>query len=328
MLALENPKEKQPVLFPAVNQNGDSLFGPHFGLRNQPFVSNMDRNRFFEHESALEVLNTLQYALRSGEGVTKITGESGTGKTYLVSNLLSTMTSEFFVIKILNPSASPKTLLQSILDELCVEYDQNLNNQQLMKLIFATLCVYYANFKAPVVISVDNAERLSVSCLAAIASLNNLETQHRKLIQTVLIGTQELDEKLRHQSLSGLRQRISFNAELKALSKKQTLSYIKERVEFLGEEKSDLFTRGALSTAYKYTRGIPRLVNLVCYKAMMLAYGEGKLQVCKKHVSLAAEDTQQIRDVEEHTFPRWGYLPFFLAFVGIFSLVVAKIIVG
>lgn len=326
MLALENKANSKALVFPEVSRNATSLFAPHFDLHQQPFTSNMDRRQYFSHESAMEVINTLQYALRSGEGITKVIGESGTGKTYLTANLLAAMSNDFHVIKLLYPAGSSQSLLKTILDEMCISYHEDMNNQQLTKLILAALCDYYARYEHPVVLVIDNAERMPLAALATLSTLNNLETQYRKLLQTILIGTPELDEKLSHGSLDSLRQRIGFVAELKALTREQTLAYVDERVKLSQNEVYKLFADDALTSLYKYSRGLPRLINLISYKAMMLAYGQGLKVISRKHVVLAAKDTQQVKDYLSLRFPLWGYIPFTLAFIGCVALVFIKFV--
>jgi len=316
MLALENRFEDKQLAFPASSQHISAQFAPHFGLRQQPFISNLDRRYFFSHESAVELINTLQYAIKSGEGITKITGESGIGKTFLTANLLSTMHDSFFVIKILNPAGTPRSLLKAILDEMCSDYRDEANDQQLTKLVLAALCAFYAKFNTPVVLSIDNAERLPIETLATLATLNNLETQHRKLMQTILIGSTELDKKLKHHSLTSLRQRISFSAELKPLNREETIDYIKDRARISGNYNNELFSKKALNAIYRKSRGVPLLINIISHKGMMLAYGEGKLQVDRSHIMYAAKDTQQVSEYGTWKTTVAVHLPLIIALTG------------
>ena len=326
MLALENRFDNRELVFPASSQHISAQFAPHFGLRQQPFISNLDRRYFFSHESAVEVINTLQYAIKSGEGITKITGISGIGKTFLTANLLSTMHDSFFVIKILNPAGSPQSLLKAILDEMCSDYRDDANDQQLTKLVLAALCAFYAKFNTPVVLSIDNAERLPIETLATLSTLNNLETQHRKLMQTILIGSNELDKKLKHPSLTSLRRRISFSAELKPLNREETINYIKDRTRISGNFNSELFSAKALKAIYKMSRGVPLLINIISHKGMMLAYGEGAHQVDRAHIMYAAKDTQQVSEYKRWKAPIAVYLPFVLALIASMVLIAIRYI--
>ena len=323
MLVMDESKSR--LAFPQTRNRTNGLFAPHFGLRKLPFTSSLDRRWYFPHESALEVINTLQYAMRTGEGITKIIGESGSGKTYVVSNLLSTMSEEFFVIKVLDPAVSPRSLLKSILDEMCIEYSNELSNQQLIKAILSSLCEFYSRAQTPVIICIDNAERMPIATLVTVSILNNLETQHRKLLQTILIGTSELDRTLERPALKSLHQKISFSAEMRNLKKDELREYIKDRVRKSGDDNVELFSQDAIDALYKVSYGVPRLVNLLSYKSMMLAYGQGMLQVNKTHVYMAAEDTRQIKDVQQHKFPVWGYIPFVFSFAGLIALLVYKV---
>ena len=321
MLALENRLDNRGLVFPASSQHISAHFAPHFGLRQQPFISNLDRRYFFSHESAVEVINTLQYALKSGEGITKITGISGIGKTFLTANLLSTLHESFFVIKILNPAGSPQTLLKAILDEMCSDYRDDANDQQLTKLVLAALCAFYAKFNTPVVLSIDNAERLPIETLATLSTLNNLETQHRKLMQTILIGSNELDKKLKHPSLTSLHRRISFSAELKPLNREETINYIKDRTQISGNYNSELFSTRALNSIYKISRGVPLLINIISHKGMMLAYGEGAYQINTAHIKYAAKDTHQVANYKTWKAPKSAFLPLIISLAASMALI-------
>lgn len=319
MLAVQTKQEAN--IFPDVGSDANALFVPHFGLTRQPFSSTLDKRQLYGYESCYEVINTLQYALRSGEGITKITGPSGSGKTFITTNVLASMGDEFLVVKIPNPTGNFESLLRSVLDEMCIEYHENLDSQQLLRLVNASLYYFYAQYKQPVILSIDNAERMPLETLAALSFINNLETQYRKLVQIVLVGSSELEQKLSHPSLHALSQRISFTAQLKPMNQKETIGYVRHRLHLSGADVDHLFPKKTIKTLYKASRGLPRLVNLLSYKAMMLAYGMGVSQVTRKHIRFAESDTI-IESKKQWLHKTSKYVPVGLFLVGISALVI------
>ena len=151
---------------------------------------------------------------------------------------------------------------------------------------------------------------MPVQTLESLRLLTNLETEKRKLIQVVLFGQPELDTLLDHPSVRQLKQRITYSYQLLPLNKVACMTYIRHRLTIAGYLENKLFTRRAFDMVYKQSKGVPRLINILCHKALISAYGEGKKQVTHKHVMAAARDMEQPKKhsgswFKESFFSRW-----------------------
>ena len=255
-----------------------------------PFGITPDTSFAFACNAHQEALNTLLVAVKSGEGFLKITGEVGTGKTLLCRRFLATLDQNHVSAYIPNPYLEPRTLLFALAEELGVALPRDSDQYQLMKELTRAL-LNFARQGKTVVLCMDEAQAMPVETLEALRLLTNLETEKRKLIQVVLFGQPELDEKLEHQSIRQLRQRITFQYRLKALGRDEVDLYISHRLRVAGYRGNRLFTRPATRLAHRFSNGVPRLINIMAHKAMLLAYGEGVQQVLPVHVRMAAADT-------------------------------------
>jgi MSHA biogenesis protein MshM len=266
------------------------MYTAHFGLRELPFGITPDTSFFFGAPHSQEALNTLLVAARSGEGFIKITGEVGTGKTLLCRKFMATLGPEFVTAYIPNPYLEPRTLMLALADELEVGYDKDADQHQVLKAITHRL-LQLAGEDKRVLLCLDEAQAMPVETLEALRLLTNLETEKRKLLQIVLFGQPELNRKLELQSIRQLAQRITFHYHLGPLSRDDLDYYVAHRLRVAGYDGARLFSRGAVSRLYAASGGVPRLVNILAHKAMMLCYGQGRQQVARTHVSLAARDT-------------------------------------
>ncbi|MYN07889.1 ExeA family protein [Pseudoduganella aquatica] len=266
------------------------MYKSHFGLREVPFSITPDTSFFFTSPHSQEALNTLLVAARSGEGFIKITGEVGTGKTLLCRKFMATLGEEFVTAYIPNPYLEPRTLMLALADELEITLERDVDQHQLLKSINYRLLELAGQGKQ-VVLCLDEAQAIPVESLEALRLLTNLETEKRKLLQIVLFGQPELNAHLESPTIRQLAQRITFHYHLGALSKDDLDYYLAHRLRIAGYAGGRLFARGAVRKLYLATGGIPRLVNIMSHKALMLAYGEGRQQVEKRHVVLAASDT-------------------------------------
>lgn len=266
------------------------MYTDHFGLRELPFGITPDTSFFFSSPRAQEALNTLLVAARNGEGFIKITGEVGTGKTLLCRKFMATLDEEFVTAYIPNPYLEPRTLMMALADELEVTLEKDVDQHQLLKSITNRL-LELAGEGRRVLLCLDEAQAIPVESLEALRLLTNLETEKRKLLQIVLFGQPELDRHLALDSIRQLAQRITFHYHLGPLSRDDLDFYVAHRLRVAGFAGSRLFARGAVSTLFKASGGVPRLVNIMSHKALMLAYGQGKQQVGARHVRDAARDT-------------------------------------
>jgi len=270
------------------------MYKSHFGLQEQPFGITPDTSFAYACASHQEALNTLLVAVKNGEGFIKITGEVGTGKTLLCRRFLATLDDTFVSAYIPNPYLEPRTLLLALAGELGVELSPEADQHHLIKGLTQALLQFAAQNKS-VVLCLDEAQAMPLESLEALRLLTNLETEKRKLLQVVLFGQPELDEKLSQKSVRQLRQRITFQYHLDALGGEELDYYLAHRLRVAGYVGNRLFTTRAVATLHRATGGIPRLVNVLSHKAMMLAFGEGLAQVLPHHVRAAASDTPSIQ---------------------------------
>jgi MSHA biogenesis protein MshM len=266
------------------------MYTDHFGLRELPFGITPDTSYFFSSPRSQEALNTLLVAVRNGEGFIKITGEVGTGKTLLCRKFMDMLGDDFVTAYIPNPYLEPRTLMLALADELELRLEKDVDQHQMLKSITQRL-VDLAQQGKRVVLCLDEAQAIPVESLEALRLLTNLETEKRKLLQIVLFGQPELDHNLALDSIRQLAQRITFHYHLGPLSRDDLDYYIAHRLRVAGFGGARLFSKGAVAGLFETSGGIPRLVNILAHKALMLCYGEGKQQVGKHHVANAARDT-------------------------------------
>jgi MSHA biogenesis protein MshM len=266
------------------------IYVSHFGLREPPFGITPDTSFFYACSGMQEALNTLLVAIANGEGFIKITGEVGTGKTLLCRTFLASLDESWASAYIPNPSLEPKTLLFALAEELGLALDHDLDEHRLIKALNHAL-LDFARRKKHVVVCLDEAQAMSIESLETLRLLTNLETEKRKLIQVVLFGQPELDEKLSRDSIRQLRQRISFQHQMVSLTRTETEHYLGHRLAIAGYSGDGMFTPRAVGLIHRASAGVPRLINILANKSMMLAYGEGGRKVGWRHAREAVADT-------------------------------------
>ncbi|HYC42841.1 MAG TPA: AAA family ATPase [Noviherbaspirillum sp.] len=270
------------------------MYKAHFGLRELPFGITPDTSFFFACSNYQEALNTLLIASRNGEGFIKITGEVGVGKTLLCRKFMASLDKGFVSAYIPNPLLEPRALMLALADELEIPQDRDVDQHQLLKSINHRLLVLAREGKR-VILCLDEAQAMPVETLEALRLLTNLETEKRKLLQIVMFGQPELDRKLQQEAIRQLNQRITFHYHLGPLSRDDLEFYVSHRLSVAGYTGSRLFDHGAVKALYAASAGIPRLVNILAHKALMLTFGEGKQQATARHVAAAADDTGAAR---------------------------------
>ncbi len=270
------------------------MYTAHFGLRESPFSITPDTSFFFTSPHSQEALNTLLIAARAGEGFIKITGEVGTGKTLLCRKFMASLGDDFVTAYIPNPYLEPRTLMLALADELSITLEKDVDQHHLLKSITHRLLVLAGEGKK-VLLCLDEAQAIPVESLEALRLLTNLETEKRKLLQIVLFGQPELNRKLELDVIRQLAQRITFHYHLGPLTRDEVEYYLAHRLRIAGFTGARLFSRGAVARLYKASGGIPRLVNILSHKALMLTYGQGKQQVTARHMRDAAKDTVSIK---------------------------------
>jgi MSHA biogenesis protein MshM len=266
------------------------MYQHHFGLRELPFGITPDTSFFFACSNYQQALNTLLVAAKNGEGFIKITGEVGTGKTLLCRKFMATLDDSFVTAYIPNPYLEPRTLMLALADELEIRLERDVDQYQLLKAINYRLLILAREGKRAL-LCLDEAQAMPLESLEALRLLTNLETEKRKLLQIVLFGQPELDRKLQQEAIRQLTQRITFHYHLAPLSRDDLEFYLSHRLNVAGFTGSRLFGRDAVKLLNATSGGIPRLVNILAHKSLMLTYGEGKQQVRSRHVKAAAKDT-------------------------------------
>ena len=266
------------------------IYLSHFGLREPPFGITPDTSFFYACASSQEALNTLLVAVANGEGFLKLTGEVGTGKTLLCRKFLATLDDNWVSAYVPNPNLEPRTLLLALAEEMRIKLDSGLDQHHLLKALNLAL-LDFARQKKRVVVCLDETQAMPLESLETLRLLTNLETEKRKLVQVILFGQPELDERLAHESIRQLRQRITFQHHLGTLTREETEYYLAHRLAIAGYSGEGVFAPGAVNRIYRGSRGVPRLVNILANKAMMLAYGEGSRRVTAQHARAAAADT-------------------------------------
>ena len=266
------------------------IYLSHFGLRESPFGITPDTSFFYACSSSQEALNTLLVAVANGEGFIKITGEVGTGKTLLCRKFLATLDDDWVSAYIPNPNLEPGTLLLALAEEMGVTLENGLDQHHLLKALNLAL-LDFAREKKRVVVCLDETQAMPLESLETLRLLTNLETEKRKLVQVILFGQPELDARLAHESIRQLRQRITFQHHLGTLTREETEHYLAHRLAIAGYSGDRVFAPAAVRKIYRASRGVPRLINILANKAMMLAYGEGTRKVTAGHARAATSDT-------------------------------------
>jgi general secretion pathway protein A len=276
------------------------MYTRHFTLTEKPFAITPDPRYLYLSERHADALAHLLYGINEAGGFIQLTGEVGTGKTTLVRALLERMPGHTDVAVVLNPRISPLELLQSLCQELHVEVSESSASsiKALVDLLNERLLSAHASGRR-VVIIMDEAQNLSAETLEQVRLLTNLETATRKLLQIILIGQPELRDVLGRSELRQLAQRITGRFHLAPLSRNGTAMYIKHRLRIAGST-GELFTLAALHEVHRISKGIPRVINVVCDRALLGAYTEDAHRVDAALVRRAAGEVYG-----RQFLPRW-----------------------
>ena len=273
----------------------------HFGLRELPFTLTPNTCFYLGLAPHNEALATLTTALKTGEGFIKVIGEVGTGKTLLCRKLLNEIPEHFVTAYIPNPYLKPDELRRAVAVELGVKQAQRMSVNLLTQRIQTRLLELHQQGHS-VVLILDEAQALPAESLEALRLFTNLETETRKLLQVVLFAQPELDERLSETQFRQLRQRITFSYQLRSMTADEVEHYITHRMQVAGYKGAALFSKSLCKKIAKSTKGIPRLVNILCHKMLMLTYGQGKYQVTKQHFIAAVKDTEDTQWINPYRY--------------------------
>jgi general secretion pathway protein A len=259
-----------------------------YGLCESPFALTPDPKYLFLSPSHKDALAAMIYGVHERKGFILILGEVGTGKTTLVRHILGQSGMNMKIAFIFTPVASFEELLQMVLQDLEVPCQ----SQQRLAMINALSDFLLQELVAEryVVLIIDEAQYLCPAILEDLRMFSNVETAHNKLLQIILVGQPELGEKLGHPDLRQLRQRIGLVAKLHPLTVQETRHYIAHRLKGAGYAGGELFTSRAQATIYRASQGIPRLINVICDKALVLGYGADAKQITDRIVKEVVKD--------------------------------------
>ncbi|MCX9154845.1 AAA family ATPase [Niveibacterium sp. 24ML] len=265
-----------------------TLYLEHFGLDEAPFRITANPDYFFAGAERGATLEALLFALRFEEGVLKVTGEVGAGKTMLLRMLLEKLSPETLPIWLANPSLPPDQLLRTIATQIGAAIDEN-PDTGMLDAIQQRLITLYGEARR-IILLVDEAHAMPATSLEQVRLLSNLETPRHKLLQVVLFGQPELDQLLATDAQRALRDRITHHFQLAPLTTAETHAYIYHRLLAAGHRGRPPFSTPAMSAIARSAKGLTRRINVLADKAMLAAFAAGKHDIGLREVRLAARD--------------------------------------
>jgi len=277
------------------------MYLEYFGLGKPPFRITPDTHVFFEGRQRGPALLALKYAVESGEGITKVVGEVGTGKTMLCRMLPTIANDDIDWVYLAHPSLSADQMLQEIARELGLEMTAHGDKLTVMRSLHTTLLQRHAANRK-VVVLVEEAQEIPLQTLEELRLLSNLETDEHKLLQIVLFGQPELDERLADRKIRQLRERITHSLYLQPLDLSDIHAYLNFRLRASGHQGPDLFTPQSARVIEKYSHGLIRRINILADKALLAAYASGSSTIRVSDIKRAAIDSQYVA-----RRPRWPW---------------------
>src|SRR6201996_4676166 len=276
------------------------MYTAFFGLNEKPFAITPDPRYLFLSERHAEALAHLLYGITEAGGFIQLTGEVGTGKTTVVRSLLAQTPQHAEIALILNPRMTAPEFLLTICEELGIGVPDAATEslKDLVDILSGYLLRAHAGGRRVVVV-VDEAQNLAPTVLEQVRLLTNLETNTRKLLQIILIGQPELRELLARNELRQLAQRITGRYHLNPLTQEETAAYVRHRLRVAGAT-SDIFAPGALAEVHRLATGVPRVINVVCDRALLGAYSLDRHRVTGTLVRNAASEV-----FGKQFTPRW-----------------------
>ncbi|MFC1828247.1 AAA family ATPase [Thermodesulfobacteriota bacterium] len=281
------------------------MYKKFFGFTERPFKLVPNPAYLFLSKSHEVALAHLTYAVTHGDGFVEITGEVGTGKTTLCRAFLENLDEKTVSAYIFNPKLDSIQLLKSINDEFGIRSDAD-NTKDLIDTLNAFLIEKNAEGKN-VILLIDEAQNLSESVLEQLRLLSNLETTRDKLLQIILVGQPELGEKLDSYDLRQLSQRITLSCQLIPLNYKEVRDYIQHRINIAARKPGIKFTQGAYRAIYRHSRGIPRLINIVCDRALLVAFGLDRQKISGKIAKDAVKELLSRGDIKDYRLQQWKH---------------------
>jgi type II secretory pathway predicted ATPase ExeA len=267
------------------------MYYDYFGLKQPPFRITPDTSLFYPGGDRGAVLDALIYAILSGEGMVKVVGEVGSGKTMLCRMLEKELPDKVEVVYLANPSLSPENILHAIAFELKLPVQTDTSRLQVMHNLQEYLLERHAENRQ-VVVFVEEAQAMPVATLEEIRLLSNLETQQSKLLQIVMFGQPELDELISRPEIRQLKERITYSFQLNPFVSEHIRDYVNTRLRASGYRSGEIFNKGAIRKIEHYSRGLLRRINILADKSLLAAYAGNTNEVTAKHVEQAARDSE------------------------------------
>lgn len=267
------------------------MYYPHFGLKEAPFKITPNTDFFFKGGNRGSILEAITYAIKSGEGIIKVVGEVGSGKTMICRMLQKTLPEEIESIYLAIPSVEPEHVLHAIAFELQLKLPRNADRLKVMQLLQNYLLKRHAKGEQTVIF-VEEAQAMPIATLEEIRLLSNLETNQDKLLQIVLFGQPELDINLNELDIRQLRDRITHSFTLGPLEAKDIGEYLIFRLRAAGYFGPHLFSDKAIKKIAIASDGLIRRVNILADKSLLSAFSENVFQVTPKHVKAAIQDSE------------------------------------
>lgn len=271
------------------------MYYEYFGLKQPPFKITPDTRLFFPGGNRGAVLEALIYAITEGEGIVKVVGEVGAGKTMLCRMLELELPENVEIVYLANPSLSPEDILYAIAFELKLNVTEMDNRLKVMNELQNYLLDRHAENRQ-IVVFVEEAQGMPVATLEEIRLLSNLETTQNKLLQIVLFGQPELDEKIATREIRQLKERITYSFLLAPFKVDEVRDYLNSRMRTCGYRSEDIFSPSAVSAISKYSKGLLRRINILADKALLAAYAGNTYKVTSSHVKTAARDSEFLKN--------------------------------
>lgn len=268
------------------------MYTQYYGFSEKPFNTTPDSKFFFPSAKHTETLNSMLYAITERKGFVVITGEIGAGKTTVSRTLINKLNASTKVAIITNTHLSSRELIAALLEELEVEYKPGSKQKMLSQLNAYLIKQLEADIN--VVLIIDEAQNLTPTVMEEVRMLSNLETEKEKLIQIILVGQPQLKTKLSSPKLEQFKQRIAVYYHLNPLNRQETQEYILHRLKLVSQNGVGLFNQTAVDRIFEYSKGVPRLINLICDSALLSGYVEGTKQITDKIVNEAIEEKERI----------------------------------
>ena len=281
------------------------MYEEYFGLKRPPFKISPDTSLFFEGGKRGEILGALLYAIHRGEGIVKVVGEVGSGKTMLCRMLQLKLPESVEIIYIGNPSVSAEDILFVIAHELELPAEKDASKHEVMHMLHDYLLQRHIENKQ-VVLFIEEAQGMPLDTLEEIRLLSNLETDQHKLLQIIMFGQPELDENLSKKSIRQLRERITHSFDLSPLTQDEIHKYLNFRMREVGYTGPELITSSLANKVAHYSDGLVRRINIIADKILLSAYAESTHNLTTRHVVAAVNDSAFGEDeVEKNSSLMW-----------------------